>query len=304
MMGRLERERVRRERAAEEERRELVGALFAFDTAHDLETAPIFDDPEPVFDEDAEFDPITPADVEPSELVVTSLVPARATLTLKAQSDDLVPQALALQVTDRDTCVAGELCFDALRAIEQGIHAHYDPHCDRAHKLWKGLTDERGGYLKPVEDARRVLGDRIAAWKLAEQQREQREQREREERARLEQQEATKRAAQQAVQSGDVNGAVEILAEARTLPAPIVPAAPTSVPSTGRTVTRATWIAEISDLPALLKAIGDRTLTEFDDAIREALQPLLNRQATVLKGELGKRYPGCEGRQRAKLAGR
>jgi hypothetical protein len=262
---------------------------------------------------EAEPDDLAPAtvlDFPPARTIQSLELRATVEPTLVAESTPIIEQAAALVVTDAATCLRGKQLFETLRSFEQAALAHFTPDCDLAHKLWKSLTDKRGAVVKPIEAARKALGDRVARWELEEERRAQAEQRERERLAAEEQDQAAKRAAKQALQAGDVEQAAEILTEARTAPRPSVPAAPSSIPVTAGTGKRKTWRAEIPDLDALITAIaarndkGERTMKEFDAVIADALMPSLHRQATTLKGALGDRYPGTRGVEKASLAGR
>lgn len=237
-------------------------------------------------------------------LVQSSLERAASTLAMVEESNRVIPQAEALVVTDAASCALGEDLFDILRTFETVIHAHYDPHCDRAHKVWKGLTDERGAHLKPIEVTRTALGERVAIWRSEQKRVEQAEQRRLEDAAREDQRTTAAREAARALEAGDVATAQTIIEEAKTAPLPVVAAPRSALPRTGKTTTREPWKGYIVDWPALRAQIGRGECPEFDELLQEALQPILNRQATTLKGELGKRYLGTEGRQKPTLAGR
>lgn len=239
----------------------------------------------------------------PGEFLTTSLEKATATLSLVGQSKDIIALADALQVTDAASWHQGIDYFDLLRSFETGIDAHYRPHIKRAHEAWNGLTTELRTLMQPINQARSNLGDRCATWRAAENQREKAEQQRLERLAREEQQLAATRAAVQAERAGEPETAKQILEEAKTAPLPIV-AHQSTVPTSTKATTPMRWMCNVTDLPALLKAIGEGQFPEFHAPILEALQPLLNAQAKTLKGELGKRYPGTEGRQKPSTAGR
>lgn len=241
----------------------------------------------------------------------TSRRAVTATRTLVLQGQTLAEEALALQVVDRLTCERGEVLYSDLCAVEKSILADYEESCGNAYRTWKGLTDERAEQLNPVLEAKKTIGPRVASWKADIERQENEAQRAREAAARQEQQDIANRAARQAVEQGDMVTAAAIVEEAKTLPAPILPRPTSAAPSTGLTTTRKPWKAQLDNFDTLITAIagqrdamGLRNLTEFDEAIREAVMPILNRQATTLKSELGKRYPGTTGTQKPTLAGR
>lgn len=235
--------------------------------------------------------------------LVTSLEQAAATHAVVEQATGVIAQAQAIQVVDAASWLHGIDVFDILRSLEKVVSDHYDPHVKRAHEAWNGLTTERRLHLKPIEDARKALGDRCAAWK-AEQDRRERDEKLRLERlAREDQLAQAKRDAVQAERAGEPETAKQILEEAKTAPLPVV-SHPSSVPTSSKATTPMRWVCNVIDLPLLLAAIGRGEFPEFHAPILEALQPLLNAQAKTLKGELGKRYPGTEGRQKPSTAGR
>lgn len=235
--------------------------------------------------------------------IVTTLEQAATTLAVVQQSTGVIAQAEAIQVVDADSWLRGIDIFDILRSLEKAIEGHYNPHVARAHAVHDGLTKERRLHLEPIEKARKALGDRCAMWKAAEDHREREEKERIERQAREEQQLAAARAAVQAEREGEPETAQAILEEARTAPLPIV-AYQSSVPTSSKASTPLRWQCYWTDFPALLKALGEGKFPEFDEPIKAALLPLLNAQAKTLKGELGKRYPGTEGRQKPSTAGR
>lgn len=247
--------------------------------------------------------PPTVPEPAPGEFLTTSLEKATATLSLVGQSKDIIALADALQVTDAASWQLGIDYFDLLRSFENGIDEHYRPHIKRAHAAWDGLTSELREFVQPIKTSRTGLGERCANWKAADHQREQDEKRRLEAIARADQLAAAERAAEQARREGDADAAKQIVEEARTAPTPIVRTGYVS-PTSSKAVTKLKWMANVVDLPLLLAAIGRGEFPEFHAPILEALQPLLNHQATTLKGELGKRYPGTEGRQKPSTAGR
>lgn len=290
--------------------------------AEPLPADPPFDDPP--FDEapviegwDVGLDPSWAMAQRPLALVpdVVTDMPANVIVVRDPQKDaqlavivaGLQPvrvEADALEVVDAVTCARGEVLFDLLRQGELAISENCDQDCDRAHKVWKGLTEQRAAPLTPTAATRKLLGERVAAWKVAQKQREDAAQREAEAKARQEVVAAAQREAEKLVKQGHMQAAAQVVQEARTAPAPLVPARPTAVPSTGRTSTRQPWVCELVDWSTLRAAIGKGDYPEFEAALIAALQPLLNAQAKVLQGELGKRYPGTEGRRKPGLAGR
>lgn len=229
------------------------------------------------------------ADSEPPSLVGTA---------------EIVNATVLMVVNSPETCLQAELRFDALRSLEADVHAYYDEDCSVAHTLWKRLTEKRGAVLKPIETARKCIGDRIASWKLAQQQREDAERRRLAQEAQEETRRTSERAARAAIAEGKVEQAAAIITEARQAPAPIVAAPPSVIPNTGTTSMRKRWVATINDWPALRAAIGRGECPELETIIREAIQPFLNTQAKPLNSEMGKRYPGCVATQQASLAGR
>jgi hypothetical protein len=52
-----------------------------------------------------------------------------------------------------------------LKELKTKISAHFDPHCDRAYKAWKGLTDDRAKCLKPVDAAIQLAAAAMGRYK-------------------------------------------------------------------------------------------------------------------------------------------
>lgn len=260
---------------------------------------------------------LVPVDQTPRPELVTDM-PAnvlvvrdvRRDLELQAIQAALAPllvQADAFVVTDAASCVAGEVLFDQLRRGEQQIHDNCDPDCGRAHVVWQGLTAQRRLALEVITPRRERINTTVATWKAAERAREAAADRERERLAQLEQRQEAERNAKVAERQGDAQTATQIRQEAATAPPPALPATRSAVPNTGLTTGRRLQQCQVDDLPALLKAIGDRTLKEFDAALLAALQPLLNAQARALAkapAEFATRYPGCRVHVVPRLAGR
>lgn len=237
------------------------------------------------------------------EFLTTSLEQAAVTLAVVEQSKSVIQTAEAIQVTDADSWLRGIDVFDILRSFEKAVSDHYTPHVQRAHAVWNGLTTERRRHLEPIEKARMGLGERCAIWKAAEDKRERDEQLRRERDAREEQQLAAARDALRAERDGDPETAKQILEEAKTAPLPAV-ARQSTAPTSTKATTPLRWVCNVLDLPLLLAAIGRGEFPEFHAPILETLQPILNRLAPTLKGEMGKKYPGTEGRQKPSTAGR
>lgn len=235
--------------------------------------------------------------------LVTSLEQAAVTLAVVEQSVDVIAKAEALTVTDAASWMQGIDLFDILRTFEKAILDHYNPHVARAHAVHDGLTTERRRCLEPIEKARKALGDRCAIWKSEQDRLEKAEQQRLERLAREEQQMAAARAAVQAERAGEPETAKQILEEAKTAPLPMI-SRQYNMPTSSKATTPLRWQCNVLDFKLLREAIGRGEFPEFDAVILEALQPLLNKQAVVLKGELGKRYPGTEGRQKPSTAGR
>lgn len=200
-------------------------------------------------------------------------------------------QAKALTVATLEQYQEGESLLATCKQIETEIHATFDPIVDKAHQAHKEAVAQRKKYLDPIENGRRILKDKMIAFRDEE------ERKQKEEQARLDA-EARKRAedeqlalAAQLEAEGDKETANAIIAEpVQVAPVAVQKTAPAaSRLSAGRSV----WSAEVVSLLSLVKAIaeGKQPIT-----LIEPNMTALNGMARSLKGALA--IPGVKAVER------
>lgn len=195
------------------------------------------------------------------------------------------------QITDAATFAQAEDLLKALAEAERRVHDFMDEDISRAHAAWKGLTEKRAGFLKPLEAARKTLGARYATFARQQAERDEAARRERElEAQRAEQERLAAEAAQleaAAAEAADprqadrlAQEAAEVRQEAATVERPVLPVQRTVAPAKGIS-TRSNWTAQVDDKLALVKAVAEGKVS------LEALEPnmvYLRQRAKADKG--------------------
>lgn len=240
---------------------------------------------------------------EPSRRVaelVEAIQPVLVPPPVVRDLERLVVRAAAITaVTDaasyKDTCEVYEL----LAANEKGIEGDgsgFDGSIGAVvmffHRPWKAMCDFRAKYARPVAEHKRRLSDLAGAWKQAELRRAEAQRKADEQRVAEEERHKLEAIAVHAEKVGQPDTAVlarEAKAEVTAPALPLISMVPSaaSVPTKGRKK----WVAEPFDEDAFYQSL-------VDDPTRRVAAPMdfgyLDRQATDLKGELGKRFPGVK----------
>lgn len=128
--------------------------------------------------------------------------------------------AMALVVTNDQELVAADEFVKGGMALIKEIRAGYDDIINKAHETWKGAIAKRDHYLKPVDDAVRIVKNKkmapyLEAIRKAQEEAEEavrRAQEEAEEAERLAEEER-QRKAREAMHDGEVAKAAKILAK-------------------------------------------------------------------------------------------
>lgn len=181
----------------------------------------------------------------------TSLTQVGADLVAEAES---YPQtARELTVTnDKELEFANEV-VKGIKALQKEIRAGYDDIIDKAHKAWKGAIAVRDGYLKPLEEAERMIKGKMAPYmeeqtrKVREAEEAMRKAQEEAEIAERKAEEDRQRKAREAIQDGDTKAAEEILAEPVPEFVPEIVDIPTVKKLEG-THARVTWEYEVVNI--------------------------------------------------------
>ena len=161
-----------------------------------------------------------------------------------------VEKAKAIIIASNDDFQEADAFCASLKALEKEVDEGYDDHIKAAHKAHNDLVAKKAQYAAPIQEARKIIKDKLYSWERAQEEIRVRE----EERQRIE---AKKKAddealklAQEAEAKGETGIAEAILDEHNSSPAPVV-IVPKSVPK------RATTIRMIKKFritnPALIK---------------------------------------------------
>jgi hypothetical protein len=247
-----------------------------------------------------------------------------ATLTeqpkLEREVKELATTAMDWLVVDQASFTHAGQMLQGIRLYTKKVHDVFDPIVEANHKAHKVAVDQRKNMLAPVENAERVLKERMGDYEQAQQrlaeiaeQERRREQERLEEEARQEAlkieaenrrqaEEATLAVAIQAEEQGDTEAAEQILEQPVFVP-PVAPrpvfAPPVQVmvPQATGVSFRSVWSAEVTDLKTLVLAIaaGKAPL-----AAVMADMTVLNGLARSLKGSMN--VPGVRATEKKSAA--
>jgi hypothetical protein len=187
---------------------------------------------------------VLPADFELSALL--KFVPNQA---LKAQADQATAYALSLDAKGAEGLQRADRALTVLREAQAAITENFREPTERAHAIHKTLTSKRSEWLKPGEDALKLVGRRV--W-----EEERRLEAIETEKRRKAQEEADKAAREAAVREAEAAAKAnapavvveELKKQAETATAP--PVTSTFAPSLSGTSTVTKWKGRIAGTPA------------------------------------------------------
>jgi hypothetical protein len=61
--------------------------------------------------------------------------------------------------------------MEQFAVLETVAHQRFDPICEKTHQAWKEAVAQRKSVIEPLEQARKILGGKVAAFDLAEKKR-------------------------------------------------------------------------------------------------------------------------------------
>lgn len=206
---------------------------------------------------------------------------------LDAQVADIAALASAFTCANADDYQAGAVRVLQIRNLDKFFEDIYKP-IKKAHDAAKAVTlDEERRKRAPLDEAKRAIGSQMLAWKAAEEQREKA--------ARQIAQAAAKRQAEERVlaqavemaERGAASGNQTLQREAeRLLDRPLQHVLPVStrsvVPKVAGVKTVERLVVEITDLPALLMAVGVAVDQSQPHPVR-SLDGLLDNETTRTK---------------------
>lgn len=182
---------------------------------------------------------------------------------IRQNSEEYLAMANAVEIkTEADYNQANELFISGATYLKKG-EGFITPFVESMHKPWKTATDVRKAFRDPIESAKKIIGDKITAWRMAERRRIEAEQRKAdEERKRKEEAERKRLLAQaeKAEASGKVEKAEEKRAQAESVYTPPTVLADTvkktEVTSKGTVSGSKTWKVTINDEMELVKGVA------------------------------------------------
>lgn len=197
-----------------------------------------------------------------------------------SDQDDKTKKALikaeAFTIETAEQFLAADQFCASLKELEREIDAGYDEQIAQAHELHKSLIAKKKAYQTPVEAARRILKDKMAAWTFKKNQEREALERQLQEQVRKKQEDDALHAAYEAEKAGDKVAAEAILAQPIVAPPIVLP------PMTPKTQTKfqTRWTFRITNANAI-----PRQFLKPDEV-------LLQRYATAMKGAAN--VPGVE----------
>lgn len=200
---------------------------------------------------------------------------------------DVSAVALAMVVTDPETCRKAKEHFRVILDMEKQIKDFFEPHVKKANELHKSLTGARTAELNKLQPGKEYLNRQVVTWEAEEERKRQAEEARLREEARKAEEERRLQEAIQAEAEGNKEEAAAIIEEPIAFtPPPVVPSA---APKVSGTSVKGTWKARTLDLKALCKAVAEGKAPIM---CIQANETFLNAQARAGKGSI--RYPGVE----------
>jgi hypothetical protein len=204
------------------------------------------------------------------------------------KTDAAVKEAQALAVIDQATYTLAAERLKGLAGLEKEIVATFEESKALAFKTHKAISAAEKKHLEPVQQARKLYGDKMAAWyKVEDEKRQKEQQRLNEEARQREETERLERASKLEAQGKPLQAA-KVLEKPRAV-AKVQLDAPAAVAGVAM-VTR--WDAEVVDIMALAAAVGRGDVA--GDAL-QANQVFLRAQSQAYKNKetFAAKFPGC-----------
>src|SRR5262245_18516498 len=88
---------------------------------------------------------------------------------LERESKDLVTTLRELPIIDAESYTAAGEWLKAVADYLRKVNTIFGPIVQKTHEAHKEAVRQRDGLLRPAEDAKRVLGVRMADWQAAEE---------------------------------------------------------------------------------------------------------------------------------------
>jgi phage-related minor tail protein len=204
---------------------------------------------------------------------------------MEREVNPTVETATALVVKSPETSLQAQEFLKHIKTTAKRVYEKFHPPVEAAHAAWKAAKDLENFFMTPFEEAERIIKRKVVAFQ------QEIEQRQREEAARIEAQRAQEerlrkeelqRQADAAAAKGKAEKAEALRAKAEEYVAPPVFVPPVVSQASG-TAFKKTWKAEVTDLPAFLKAVAEGRAPLGVISINESA---LNAYAKGVKGTM------------------
>ncbi len=197
--------------------------------------------------------------VEPGTVATPKLIQDVQTWNRRSQGLEIVDP-----VTYEVACEE----LKALKALQQQVTDTFNPHIQQAHKLHRGLTEERRKHLTPLQLAETVYKAKIGGFQRAEERKRQQEQRRLEELAKKQRDDDALALAESLDKAGATEQEVEAVLTSTEMPAPVVTVQPRIAKVAGVS-SAPKWIGEIYDFKLLVATAATnelaRSLLQVDE---------------------------------------
>lgn len=210
---------------------------------------------------------------------------------IESKAGDIVSRANALTVKSQ---AEYDGCADFLRAIKnlkKQIDQTFDDPIKRAHEAHKAIVAAKKAHFDPLDNAERIVKQKSLEWFQEERRRVQEEQRRLDEAARKAE-ERRKAELEAQAKRHEENGNLDKAQERRDMAAEVViqaPIAENRVEKAEGQAIKTVWRAEVTDLVALCRAIGEGKLPP---TMVEPCMKNLNALARTMQDKMA--YPGVK----------
>ncbi len=95
---------------------------------------------------------------------------------VKKECNDIIVTAGKIKITNDEENKKATEFMKAVKKLSKMVKESFQPHIQKAHSLWKGLITEQNKHLKPLEEAERLVKQKVAEYyKIIEEQRKEEE---------------------------------------------------------------------------------------------------------------------------------
>lgn len=199
---------------------------------------------------------------------------------LETKSSDLVAQAENTAIKTQELYVRAAEFLKNIKAMRKEIVETFKPIIDKAHAAHKEACNQKNKYLKPVEDAEKMINSKLGVWDDEQDRKRRIEQAKLDDKARKEREKLEAKAKKEEAK-GNTEKAEELKEQAEEKEI-AVPVAPSATPKVDGLTKKVTWKARVTDINKL----------PDEYIIKSANMPVLNAMAKSVKDT--RKIPGVE----------